>query len=128
MHSPLWTALQKISNQKFQLFIATDHGTMRVNDPVKVVGDKETTANLRYKVGKNLNYDKKEVFEIKEPGKVGLPSPNLSSTFIFAKNNSYFLYPNNYNYYMNYYKNTFQHGGISLEEMICPVIRLKTKS
>lgn len=128
MHSPLWTALQKISNQKFQLFIATDHGTMRVNDPVKVVGDKETTANLRYKVGKNLNYDRKEVFEIKEPGKVGLPSPNLSSTFIFAKNNSYFLYPNNYNYYMNYYKNTFQHGGISLEEMICPVIRLKTKS
>jgi CheY-like chemotaxis protein len=127
MHSPLWTALQKINGQKFQLIIATDHGTIRVKDPVKVVGDRETTANLRYKVGKNLNYDKKDVFEIKEPNKVGLPRPNLSSTFIFAKNNSYFLYPNNYNYYMNYYKNTFQHGGISLEEIICPVIRLRTK-
>ncbi len=128
MHSPLWAALQKIGNQKFQLIIATDHGTIRVKDPIKVVGDRETTANLRYKVGKNLNYDKKDVFEIKEPNKVGLPRPNLSSTFIFARNNSYFLYPNNYNYFLNYYKNTFQHGGISLEEMICPVIRLSKKS
>jgi hypothetical protein len=126
-HSPLWMALQKISTQKFQLYIATDHGTIRVKDPVKVVGDRETTANLRYKVGKNLNYDKKEVFEIKDPHKTGLPRPNLSSTFIFARNNDYFLYPNNYSHYLNYYKNTFQHGGISLEEMICPVIRLKPK-
>ncbi len=126
-HSPLWSALQKLSTQKLQLFIATDHGTIRVKDPVKVIGDRETTANLRYKVGKNLNYDKKEVFEIKDPHKVGLPRPNLSSTFIFARNNDYCLYPNNYNHFLNYYKNTFQHGGISLEEMICPVIRLRTK-
>ncbi|MBK8483513.1 MAG: response regulator [Saprospiraceae bacterium] len=127
IHSPLWAALQKISTQKFQLIIATDHGTIRVKDPSKVIADRETTSNLRYKVGKNLNYEKKDVLEIKDPNKVGLPRPNLSSTFIFAKENNYFLYPNNYNYYLNYFKNTFQHGGISLEEMICPIIRLTRK-
>lgn len=127
MHSPLWATLQKLSQHKVQLFIATDHGTIRVKDPSKVIADRETTTNLRYKVGKNLNYEKKDVLEIKEPNKVGLPRPNLSSTFIFAKENFYFLYPNNFNYYQNYYRNTFQHGGISMEEMICPVIRLESK-
>ncbi len=127
LHSPLWTALQKLSAQKVQLIIATDHGTIRVKNPVKVVADRDTTSNLRYKVGKNLNYDKKDVLEVKEPAKVGLPRPNISSTFIFARNDSYFLYPNNYNYYLNYYKNTFQHGGVSMEEMICPVIRMHSK-
>lgn len=128
MHSPLWATLQKLSQYKVQLFIATDHGTIRVKDPSKVIADRETTTNLRYKVGKNLNYEKKDVLEIKEPNKVGLPRPNLSSTFIFAKENFYFLYPNNFNYYQNYYRNTFQHGGISMEEMICPVIRLESKA
>lgn len=128
MHSPLWATLQKLSQYKVQLFIATDHGTIRVKDPSKVIADRETTTNLRYKVGKNLNYEKKDVLEIKEPNKVGLPRPNLSSTFIFAKENYYFLYPNNFNYYQNYYRNTFQHGGISMEEMICPVIRLESKA
>lgn len=128
LHSPLYLFLSKIAEQKVQLIISTDHGTVRVKDPVKVVGDKETTTNLRYKVGKNLQYDRKEVFEIKDPAKVGLPRPNLSSTFIFSKSHSYLLYPNNYNYYLNYFRNTFQHGGISLEEMICPVIRLSTKN
>ncbi|HEX5625222.1 MAG TPA: response regulator [Saprospiraceae bacterium] len=128
VHSPLWAALQKLAGQKVQLVIATDHGTIRVNDPSKVVGDRETTPNLRYKVGRNLNYERKDVLEIREPNKVGLPRPNLSSTFIFAKENTYFLYPNNYNYYLNYYRNTFQHGGISMEEMICPVIRLNSRA
>ncbi|MGB5032936.1 MAG: response regulator [Saprospiraceae bacterium] len=127
LHSPLWVALQKLAEFPVQLIITTDHGTMRVQDPSKVIGDKETTANLRYKVGKNLNYDKKDVLEIKDPASVGLPRPNISSTFIFAKETNYFLYPNNYNHFLNYYKNTFQHGGISMEEMICPIIKLKSK-
>lgn len=126
-NSPLLSALQKIANKNIRLFVTTDHGTIRVKTPSRVVGDKETTANLRYKVGKNLQYDKKDVLEIKDPKAAGLPRPNVSSTFIFAKEDIFFLYPNNYNHYNNYYKNTFQHGGISLEELICPIVRLKSK-
>jgi len=127
IHSPLWLALQKIAERNVQLIITTDHGTIRVNTASKVVGDRETTTNLRYKVGRNLQYDRKDVLEIRDPKLAKLPRPNVSSTFIFAKEDHFFLYPNNYNYYHNYYKNTFQHGGISLEEMICPVIRLRSK-
>lgn len=127
LHSPLWSALQRLEGRDVQLFVTTDHGTIRVQSPSKVVGDRETTANLRYKVGKNLQYDPKEVFAVKEPKQGGLPRPNVSSTFIFAKEDYFFLYPNNYNQFYNYYRNTFQHGGISLEEMICPVVRLKSK-
>ena len=127
LHSPLWVALQKIAERNVQLIILTDHGTIRVKQPIKVIGDRETTTNLRYKVGKNLQYDRKDVLEIRDPKEVGLPRPNVSSAFIFAKSDTFFLYPNNYNHYHNYYKNTFQHGGISLEEMICPIIRLKSK-
>jgi len=126
-HSPLWGALQKIAERKVKLIITTDHGTIRVKNPSKVIGDRETTANLRYKVGRNLNYDGKDVLAFKDPLKVGLPRPNVSSTFIFAKEDKFFLYPNNYNHYNNYYKNTFQHGGISLEEIVCPVITLKSR-
>jgi CheY-like chemotaxis protein len=126
-NSPLWTLLQKLADKKVTIVITTDHGTIRVKSPIKVVGDRETTTNLRYKVGRNLNYDRKEVFEIKEPKKLGLPSPNISSTFIFAKNDGFFLYPNNYNYYHNYYLHSFQHGGISLEEMICPIVTLSPR-
>ena len=127
IHSPLWAALQKIAERDVQLIITTDHGTIRVNTPSKVVGDRETTTNLRYKVGRNLQYDRKDVMEVKDPKQAKLPRPNVSSTFIFAKEDKFFLYPNNYNHYHNYYKNTFQHGGISLEEIICPVIRLRSK-
>ena len=126
-HSPLWAALQKIAGKDVQLIVTTDHGTIRVKNPTKVVGDKETTTNLRYKVGRNLQYEKRDVFELKDPKKGLLPTPNISSTFIFAKNDLFFLYPNNYNHYHNYYKNTFQHGGISLEEVICPIVRLSGK-
>ncbi len=127
LHSPLWAALQRIAEKDIQLIISTDHGTIRVNTPSKVVGDRETTTNLRYKVGRNLQYDKRDVLDFRDPAKVGLPKPNVSSTFIFAKEDIYFLYPNNYNYYNNYYRNTFQHGGISLEEMICPIIHLQSR-
>ncbi len=127
VNSPLWAALQRAAERDIQLIIATDHGTIRVNTPSKVVGDRETTTNLRYKVGRNLQYERRDVLEVRDPEKAMLPRPNVSSTFIFAKEDKFFLYPNNYNYYNNYYKNTFQHGGISLEEMICPVVRLRTR-
>lgn len=128
LNSPIWSALQKLADKDIILFITTDHGTIRVNQPSKVVGDKDTTTNLRYKVGKNLQYEKRDVLEIKDPNEAGLPKPNVSSTFIFAKEDGFFLYPNNYNYFNNFYTNTFQHGGISLEEVICPFIRLTPKN
>ncbi len=128
LHSPVWAALQRIAEQKIQLVITTDHGTIRVKTPSKVVGDRETTTNLRYKVGRNLQYESRDVLEFRNPEEAGLPRPNVSSTYIFAKEDLYFLYPNNYNYYNNYYRNTFQHGGISLEEVICPVIRLTSRA
>jgi len=127
VHSPLWQAIQDLSQKDVRLIITTDHGTIRVGTPSKVIGDRETTTNLRYKLGRNLKYDKKDVLEITDPEKAGLPKVNVSSTYIFAKEDRYFLYPNNYNHYNNYYKDTFQHGGISLEEIICPYIVLEPK-
>jgi len=127
LHSPLWAALQRIAERDVQLIITTDHGTIRVKTPSKVIGDRDTTTNLRYKVGRNLQYDRKDVLDFRDPSKAFLPKPNVSSTFIFAKEDKFFLYPNRYNHFNNYYKNTFQHGGISLEEIICPVIRLRSK-
>lgn len=127
LNSPLWAALQKIAEKDVQLIVTTDHGTIRVNTPSRVVGDRETTTNLRYKVGRNLQYERRDVLDFRDPIKAGLPRPNVSSTFIFAKEDKFFLYPNNYNHYNHYYKNTFQHGGISLEEMICPVVKLRSR-
>lgn len=119
-HSPLHDALRKLAGKKVRIIITTDHGTIRVNTPSKVVADRNATTNLRYKSGKNLQYNKKDVFEVKVPAEAGLPKQHISSTFIFAKEDVFFAYPNNYNYYVNYFKNTFQHGGVSLEEMIVP--------
>jgi YesN/AraC family two-component response regulator len=126
-HSPLHQALKKIADKKINLIVATDHGSVRVNRPSKVVGDKQTTANLRYKHGRNLNYEPKEVLAFRDPRQAGLPVPNVNSSFIFAKEDGYLCYPNNYNHFVNYYRNTFQHGGVSLEEMIIPVIRMTSK-
>ena len=126
-HSPLHQALKKIADKKIKIVLATDHGSVRVKTPYKVVGDKQTTTNLRYKHGRNLNYEPKEVLAFREPKDAGLPTPTINSSFIFAKEDSFLCYPNNYNYYVNYYKNTFQHGGISLEEMIVPVIKMQSK-
>jgi CheY-like chemotaxis protein len=126
-NSQLWEALQQAAEKGAQLFVTTDHGTIRVKTPSRVIGDRDTTTNLRYKVGKNLQYDRKDVLDVRDPKHAKLPRPNVSSTFIFAKEDKYFLYPNNYNYYNNYYRNTFQHGGISLEEIICPVVRMSPR-
>ncbi len=126
-HSLVLELLKSLAENKIKVVLTTDHGTIRVNNPVKVVGDRETNTNLRYKLGRNLNYNSKQVFELSQPDDAHLPGRNVSSKFIFALNNDFFVYPNNYSYYAQYYRDTFQHGGISLEEMIVPVITLSPK-
>lgn len=126
-HSPLNQALKKIADKKINIVLATDHGSVRVKTPCKVIGDKQTTANLRYKHGRNLNYENRDVLAFRDPREAGLPVPNVNSSFIFAKEDGFLCYPNNYNHYVNYYRNTFQHGGISLEEMIVPVVKMVSK-
>jgi DNA-binding response OmpR family regulator len=126
-HSPLHQALKKIADKNVKIILATDHGSVRVKTPVKVIGDKQTTTNLRYKHGRNLNYDPKEVLAFRDPKEAGLPSPTINSSYIFAGEDVFLCYPNNYNHYVNYYRNTFQHGGVSLEEMIVPVVQMVSK-
>jgi len=126
-HSPLHQALKKIADKNIKVILGTDHGTIRVKNPCKVIGDKQTTANLRYKHGRNLNYEPKEVLAFRDPREAGLPVPTVNSSYIFAKEDGFLCYPNNYNYYANYYRNTFQHGGVSLEEMIVPVIKMQSR-
>jgi CheY-like chemotaxis protein len=126
-HSPLHQALKKVADKNIKLIVGTDHGSVQVTSPSKVIGDKQTTTNIRYKHGKNLNYENKAVLAFKEPGEIGLPKPNFSSSFIFAKHDGYLCYPNNYNHYVNFFKNTFQHGGVSLEEMLVPIIKMESK-
>ncbi|MEE4178309.1 MAG: PglZ domain-containing protein [Bacteroides sp.] len=126
-HSPLWDIIRFLSEKKINIILTTDHGSIRVQNPTRVVGDKNTNTNLRYKTGRNLQYDSSEVFEVRNPSQAFLPKGNISSNYIFAVENSFFAYPNNFNYYVNYYRNTFQHGGVSLEEMMIPLIFMKAR-
>ncbi|WP_363321531.1 bifunctional response regulator/alkaline phosphatase family protein [Plebeiibacterium sediminum] len=127
LHSVMNELLIKLESEKVKVLITTDHGTIRVKNAVKVVGDKKTTTNLRYKQGKNLAYNPKEVYEGTKPEELMLPKVNVSTSYVFATNEDFFAYPNNYNHYVSYYKDTFQHGGISLEEMLIPYVILSPK-
>ncbi|GAY30107.1 alginate biosynthesis transcriptional regulatory protein AlgB [Bacteroidaceae bacterium] len=126
-HTPIKDLFSALASLDYEIIITTDHGSIRATAPVKVVGDRNVNTNLRYKLGRNLSYNPKEVFEIRHPQRFGLPAPNLSTTYIFAQGDKFFAYPNNYNYYVSYYKDTFQHGGVSLEEMIIPLVTLRPK-
>ena len=124
-HSAMADLFRLLAQSDYRVIITTDHGSIRATNPVKIIGDRNTNTNLRYKLGKNLAYDSKDLFVIKDPQKAHLPAPNLSTSYVFATGDDFFAYPNNYNYYVSYYRNTFQHGGISMEEMIIPIINLK---
>ena len=126
-NSPLLEIIQQAQSMGLQLIISTDHGTINVKNPSKVIGDRETSLNLRYKTGRSLTYEEKDVLQAKEPSKIHLPRITMSSSYIFAKNDLFFAYPNNYNHYVSYYRNTYQHGGVSLEEMIIPFVVLEPR-
>ena len=126
-HSVLAELFKLLAQSQYTVLITTDHGSIRATRPVKIIGDRNTNTNLRYKLGKNLNFNAKDVFVIKDPSAAQLPAPNLSTSYVFAAGDSFFAYPNNYNYYVSYYKDTFQHGGISMEEMIVPLITMRPR-
>lgn len=127
LYSPLPGLLRKIADKGYRVVLTTDHGTIRVKKPLQVAGDRDTNANLRYKVGRNLSYDASKVFVVFQPEKSGLPSPNVSTRYIFALNDDFFVYSSRYNHYVSHYENTFQHGGISMEEMIVPIVTLQPR-
>lgn len=126
-HSPLFGLLKKISEKGYKVIFTTDHGTIRVKNPQKVISEKNTTTNLRYKIGRNLSYDPKKVFDIVQPENIGLPSRNISTRYIFALGDDFFAYSNRFNHYVSHYENTFQHGGVSMEEMIMPLVVLQSR-
>lgn len=126
-HSSTLDLFRRIAELGYKVVVTTDHGTIRVDNPVKIIGDKNVNTNLRYKLGKNLAYQSKQLFEIKKPADFGLPALNLSTSYVFTTGRDFFAYPNNYNYYVQHFKDTFQHGGISLEEMLIPLITLTPK-
>jgi len=126
-HSSTYRLFARMAELGYQVILTTDHGTIRVDNPVPIVADKNTNTNLRYKVGKALVCKSKDAFVVPNPKVFGLPSPNISSSYVFCSGQDFFGYPNNFNYYAQYYTGTFQHGGISLEEMLVPLVTLDPK-
>ena len=126
-HSPLYEIFEKIKIQGFRVILTTDHGTIRVKNPVKIVGERSTNSNLRYKTGRNLSYNAKEAFSIKNPADAFLPKSSINSEFVFTRGENFFVYQNNYNQYVRLYQNSFQHGGISMEELLIPFVVLLSK-
>ena len=126
-HSVISDFFRTLAQTGYKVIVTTDHGSIRCTKPVKIVGDRNTNTNLRYKLGKNLGYDAKDLFVVKDPRQAQLPAPNLSTSYVFATGDAFFAYPNNYNYYVSYYRDTFQHGGISMEEMLIPLITMQGK-
>ena len=126
-NSPLLEIIQKAKSLGFNLILTTDHGTINVDQPIEIKGNREISMNLRYKTGQSLSFPSKSVLEVNDPKKIQLPAPNLNSKFIFARENQYFVYQNNFNHFANHFRNTFQHGGISMEEMIIPFVVMRPR-
>ena len=126
-NSPLLEMIHQAKQLVFKIILTTDHGTINVKNPSRVVGDRDTSLNLRYKTGRSLTFENKDVYLAKEPKTIHLPAITMSSSFIFAKGDLFFAYPNNYNHYVSYYRNSYQHGGVSLEEMIIPFVVFSPK-
>ena len=126
-NSPLYELIQKASKLDFQLIITTDHGTINVTNPIELTGKKETRLNLRYKYGKGLKFQQKKVFEISDPINYHLPKYSHEDKYVFALENTYFVYPNKFNEYAKYFMNSYQHGGVSLQEMLVPIIKLSPR-
>lgn len=127
LHSTFYEALKQIQKQNATLIITTDHGSIRVNRANQLTGDKSTTTTVRYKQGNNLSCNTKNSLLIKEPEEYGLPKRSIIDNYVFAKEDYYFVYPNLFHQYMKLYNGTFQHGGISMEEMILPLAVCKPK-
>jgi CheY-like chemotaxis protein len=126
-HSHLFEAMRALSENGNTIIVTTDHGSIRGLHGAKVIGDRETSTSLRYKYGKNIKVSPKDAMIINNPRDYKLPARGVNTNYIFAKEDNYFVYPTNYHYFLNYYADSFQHGGISLEEMILPIITLEPK-
>ena len=124
VHSPLFAILKSFAKKDFTVIITSDHGSVLCSRGTIAHGKRDTSTNLRYKYGDNLNCDTKDALLIKKPEQYRLPKFSLATTYIIAKEDYYFVYPNKYNEYIRQFQNSFQHGGISLEELVVPIITL----
>jgi CheY-like chemotaxis protein len=127
-HSWLLRMFQTIAKQKnVTVIVTTDHGSILSGRGAKVFGDREASTSLRYKYGRNLKVEDKHALFVKNPGDLKLPNRGITANYIIAKEDYYFVYPTDYHKYLNQYRNTFQHGGMSMEEMILPVVTMRPR-